>query len=174
MITLSRIFPNGLHQTLVTGGLGMALFTAFGAGAVAAELPKTGPISVTFTCSGTYKVVEVGKDRWASTYDFTEVQMNADPKDPFPNMSGDCLGMAMGRKESGYCTRTDADGDKIFEHWEGENFEAGGGKGTAKYLGGTGKYAGIEAQYEYDYMSLPAKEPAFHCLGTSKGSYKLP
>ena len=58
----------------------------------------------------------------------------------------------------------------IFERWQ----DVDTGKGTATYLGGTGKYAGITGTLEYDYVMLPSPEGTLHLAGKTRGSYKLP
>lgn len=46
--------------------------------------------------------------------------------------------------DKGFCTFSDADGDRIFTEFTGALVPEGGGQGTNEIRGGTGKYAGIQ------------------------------
>ena len=58
---------------LSTFALGMTL--AFGAAALAADLPKEGAFSGTFSGAGTYKAYPVGKERLLLVFDDNDLQL---------------------------------------------------------------------------------------------------
>jgi len=159
-----------LYNKSVASALGLALFAAAGVQAMAGELPKKGTFAGTFVHEAKAKAIELGKDQWGWTV-FGRIATMSDSGDGlWHNMSGDCLGMGVGDQGSGYCRHADSDGDMIFERWE----ESVIGKGTGTLLGGTGKFAGIEAKFEYEYVLLPSPEGTQHLAGKKRGSYKLP
>ncbi|WP_299624784.1 hypothetical protein [Pelagibius sp.] len=138
--------------------------------ALAGDLPKAGSFSATFVNEGRTEAVQIGKDEWSWTFFGRIATVNESGAGPWHNMSGDCLGMGIGEQSSGYCRLSDADGDMIFEHWT----ESVAGKGTSKVSGGTGKFEGIEATFEYDYVLLPSSEGRVHLVGKKRGRYTLP
>ena len=176
MVTLSRIFGKGLHKTALASALSLALFAAFGASALAGELPKQGTHSLTWTFSGPYTAIEIGEDQWAWSSTYTLIIWNDAGEGFFHDMSGICVGMGSEEPEapftdSGYCSYVDADGDKIFTHW----YETEADKGTQILLGGTGKYAGVQGGDTYEYVYTPdAPEGVFNGYGHAEGSYTLP
>lgn len=177
MLTSLKPFDKGLLKTPKALALAVALWAAFGAAALAGELPKKGTYSTSWTFSGSYTAVEIGEDKWASSSRFTLVIGNDAGKGVFHDMSANCVGMATDERElapftdSGYCSYVDADGDKIFEYW----YEKETGKGAATLLGGTGKYAGIQGSDTYQYVYTPgAPHGTLDGYGHTKGSYTLP
>ena len=177
VFTLLKPFDKGLLKTAKASALGLALCAAFGAAALAGELPKKGTYSISWTASGPYTAVEIGEEKWAWSSRFTVVIWNDAGEGIYHNMSANCVGMGTNERElapftdSGYCSYVDADGDKIFEYY----YEKETGKGTTTLLGGTGRYAGIQGSDTYEYVSTPdAPQGTFNQIGHSKGSYTLP
>jgi hypothetical protein len=170
-----------INRRAIASGVGFALVT-LSPGVAAQELAKQGAFSATYTVSGTSKTTAVGKDRAAYTNEFMMVLSNDAGKGFLHNMTARCIGFGLSdatagtRKGTGYCTFVDADKDQIFEEWEGETSGRGSPfKGKAKWLGGTGKYTGMEGIYDFESTSLiPAAEGTFQAIGKKRGSYKLP
>ena len=171
MMRLKSIFGRGLHKTALASALSLVLFAAFGASALAGELPKQGTYSLTWTFSGPYTLLEVGEDEWAWISNFTLVIWNNAGEGIYHDMTGDCIEIGgPERQTSGYCTYTDADGDKIFEAYTEEEE----GKGHDTLTGGTGKYAGLQGGGKYEYAFTPdTPEGTFHGYGHTEGSYTL-
>ncbi len=176
MTRLTRMLRSRFHMTALASGLSLALFAAFGASALAGELPKQGTFSVTWTFSGPYTAIEIGEDQWAWSSTYTLIIWNDAGEGFFHDMSGICVNMGSEEPEapfpdSGYCNYEDADGDKLFEYY----YQTEEGKGTAIQLGGTGKYAGVQGSDTYEYVYTPdAPEGVFNGYGTAEGSYTLP
>ncbi len=170
MITSSGIYGRAFRKAAITCA-GLLLCAAFGGSALAGDLPKQGTHSYSWTFSGPYEVIQVGEDEWAWVAHYTMASWNDAGEGLFHNMSGDCIGVGLGEEESGYCTYVDADGDMIFEAWQG----TGAGTGTDTLLGGTGKYVGLQGTAEYEYVYFPDNpEGTFLGKGHSEGSYTLP
>jgi len=176
MMRLKSIFGGSLHKTALASALSLVLLAAFGASALAGELPKQGTHSISWTFSGPYTAIEIGEDQWAWSSTFTIVVWNDAGEGLYHDMSANCVGMGSEEPDapftdSGYCSYVDADGDRMFEYWT----ETGEGKGTDTLLGGTGKYAGIQGGGTYEYSYTPdAPEGTFNGYGHTKGSYTLP
>ena len=175
MTRLTRMLRSRLHKTALASALSLALFAAFGASALAGELPKQGTYSVTWTFSGPYTAIEIGEDQWAWSSTYTLIIWNDAGEGFFHDMSANCVGLGSEAEdapftETGYCSYVDADGDQLFEYY----YETEEGKGTSTRLGGTGKYAGAQGTDTYEYVLTPdAPEGVFNGYGHSEGSYTL-
>ena len=71
----------------------------------------------------------------------------------------------------GYCTLTDADGDKIFGDWSGGGPLTGEIKGNLKMTGGTGKYSGIKGGLDFQCKGV-GTDDQLSCK--QQISYELP
>ena len=172
MMTLSSIFGRGLHKTALASALSLVLFAAFGAGALAGELPKQGTFSVTFTESGTCTTIEVGGGDLVYGCEATGITTDPAGKGFLHNVTYHCVSLETPGRADGYCLFTDVDGDTMFEHWWATS-EMEEGAFAAAFTGGTGKYEGIEAPYEGEYIYLSDAGGLYHIFGHKRGSYKL-
>jgi hypothetical protein len=123
--------------------------------AAGAPLPQTGSTSFSgyFACRqlDAIDMGEAGSQNVAECVGITK--NNSDPK-LFDNMSVRCLEDGETRvgayKYSGWCTQTDADGDKLFTSYTGQE------SGPVAYIGGTGKYKDISLQGTWTVHDAPA------------------
>jgi hypothetical protein len=99
----------------------------------------------------------------------------------FHNMSSQTIGVICFDKGVGkllaYMVMTAPDGDKVFVEMKEDKTlpPPNPNKGTGKYLGGTGKFAGIEGTLEYSrYYTRPSKEGVGQAVGHSKTTWKIP
>ncbi len=99
MFTSLKPFDKGLLKTAKASALGLALCAAFGAAALAGELPKKGPYSISWTASGPYTAVEIGEEKWAWSSRFTVVIWNDAGEGIYHNMSANCVGMGTNEQE---------------------------------------------------------------------------
>jgi hypothetical protein len=144
---------------------------AFTTAAIAADLPKEGTYSGTYSNPGTYKAYPVGKERVA-------VSWEAD------GATWHCFGLedvASGTQQwHGYCILTDPAGDQIMtsviseKHTQDtKNFGA-----TGTFTAGTGKFTGIEGGVTFlchnnaEFRTATAGTYVF--LADLKAGYKLP
>jgi hypothetical protein len=124
------------------------------------------PVALAAPCAGTninhtvtWSPSEIGKGGKLSILRFTSVIVSDDPGAPFHLASGECVGSFLfgpdGKimLEGGYCARQDKDGDVLNEEWAG----TGGGKGTSKVVGGTGKFA--NSRWSFNWQHTPLRAP---------------
>ncbi len=71
----------------------------------------------------------------------------------------------------GYCTLTDADGDKIFGDWSGGGPVNGDIVGHVNMTGSTGKYAGIQGSLDFQCRGVGTDDQLF-C--TQQVEHELP
>lgn len=143
-----------------------------------AEMAKEGTGSGTTYYTSTYQVLAQGKLYIQINYDARGVSAIEDETSPFYGASCQCVGavkVVRGEsKESGLCTFTRPDKDKIFMSYEGTG-KGGVAKGNYILVGGTGKCEGITGNGEWARTSLqgPVKG-AGASFSKSTGSWKIP
>jgi hypothetical protein len=145
------------------------------------EMAKEGTDSGTDFASGTWTAVALEEGTYFVTWEQKGVGLSDSGEGPLHNMSSNCSGINLYVKGvgsvMGYCVETAPNGDKILLQVIQENRKPGPGlqKGKYKYIGGTGKFAGIEGGGEYtSYSVQPAAEGTYQTVGKYKSSYKLP
>jgi hypothetical protein len=77
-----------------------------------------------------------------------------------------------------YCTHTDTDGDRVYTHNFIEQDVAGvgtsGGGRKMVFIGGTGKYKGIQGQAPYEAIYAPKMEGLLMGHTVATGEYRIP
>ena len=147
--------------------------------AVGGELAKEGAVSGKMYSSVTGSILAMGDERLQMTYESSGVMVD-DSGNGFPhNAAFFALGSLHAIKgkfeESGFTVLTPPDGDKIYSTFKGSGTFGKPVKGTWTYVGGTGKYTGIEGSGEYTRHSLQnAAEKIWTSVTLSRGNYKLP
>jgi hypothetical protein len=159
--------------------LGTAMF--FGFAAMAAELPKEGTFSATYSSFGTFKSSQIGKSKYLGTWDENGLTVG---KGLVDHLTWHCFGLGDTTdgmtQDKGYCVGTDPDGDHIAmdiasdgrHAWDAKSFGASG-----TFTAGSGKYAGITGIYTW-VVHAPefraATEGTYLNYSPGEGSYKLP
>ena len=145
------------------------------------EMAKEGTDSGHSIAVGTWKLFPVEEGTFFSTWEQKGVYLNDSAEHPIHNISQNCAGISLYVKGvgtvMGYCIGIAPNGDKIFFQVTQENqkLEPGPQKGKYKFIGGTGKFTGIESEGEYtSYDVQPSEEGTYQSVSKSKGSYKLP
>ena len=144
------------------------------------EMAKEGLLSGTNTYAGTHKMIALDKERFILVYENMGVRASDNGESPFHGMSTRNQGImyfekGVGRLR-GYLISIDKDGDKIITELTEENSQLGGPptSGTGKIIGGTGKFKGIQGEYEYTRQNLrPIAEGTHQAVSKFKGTYKL-
>lgn len=150
---------------------------SLGAWAEEGALAKQGQFSGKFGWWAIGKVYATGKDQFYWNGEFNGTFFNDSGAGFLHGTSWICPGFNELRSgvsvaSGGRCVATDMDGDKAFATWEG-----GQGtvpmkfNGTAQFVGGTGKYAGIQGRWTFNASAVPTTEQGF---GLFKGDWKLP
>jgi hypothetical protein len=158
----------------------LAAIAVFGivASATAADLSKEGAFKGTYTAVGNYKSTKVG-DRALNVFDEIGVQTTNGFGD---HMTFHCWGTAeIANGESsnqGYCVGTDPSGDLIEAKFGLDKHPAGkAAKGSASYLAGTGKFAGITGTIALAVHAAefrPITDGTYVANVDLDGHYKLP
>jgi hypothetical protein len=154
------------------------LSVAFGLVAYA-QMAKEGTFAGTNSYAGTYKVTALDKDRLVISYEFTGTQVEDSGQGPLHGMSTHNTGIQYIEKGVGktraYMTWMDKDGDKIlWEATEDASQLAGPITGTAKIIGGTGKFMGMQGSMEYTRRSMrPVADGTTQAIAKHKGTWKM-
>jgi hypothetical protein len=146
-----------------------------------AQLPKEGLISSVSAYSGTFKMLAMGQERVQITYETLGVIMSDTGEGIFHNAAFRCIGAMHVVKgafddDSGFCVATRPDGDQAFQTYKAAGRLGTPVKGTAVWVGGTGKLTGIQGTSEFTRFNTlkPAAEGTFQGYNRMKSSYKLP
>lgn len=136
-------------RTIICAGL-LAIFCAAPAVALGAKCAGTN-INNTVTWGPT----EIIKGTTLSILRITSVIVSDDSSAPFHLASGECVGSFLKSPDgktsvSGFCARKDKDGDVLNEEW----VSSGGGVGTSKLVGGTGKFAKSTGTMQWQHTPL--------------------
>jgi hypothetical protein len=155
---------------------------AFGAAALAADLPKQGTDSFTAVWVATsLNLIQQGNRTFAS-YEIDGVTRNDAGAPMFDSFGQRCIGFAElldnePQHGLGTCTFTDRVGDHIFGRYSsGKGNSKDGEHGTYELIGGSGKFAGITGSGEYFNPMLPIKadDKALRGVVPHKITWKLP
>ena len=152
---------------------------AMGTLVMAADLPKEGTLSGTYTSFGSYKVLKVG-DRSFTIFDETGGQVTNGFAD---HLTVHCWGTGEEingvTANHGYCVGIDPAGDQLALTFSGEKYTVKDliSKGTTTYVSGTGKFAGVSGTASYTNHAREFKaltEGTYVDYVTFEGNYKLP
>ncbi len=140
---------------------------------------KEGSLSGTVTYAGNHKFYPLDKERVVMVYENMGVRVSDSRKGPFHGMSTRNVGVmyfenGVGRLR-GYILNVDKDGDKmIMELTEEASQLAQPTSGTAKIIGGTGKFKGIEGNMEYTRRGMrPVEKGTHQAISRGKGTWKI-
>jgi len=145
-----------------------------------AQIPKEGAQSYVIGYSGTYKTVAMGQERIQVTYEVLGVIISDASDCILQNASLRCIGsyhVIKGTYEddTGFCVCTRPDGDQLFTTYKARGARGAVGKGTVAYVGGTGKFIGIQGSGEFSRINVrPAAEGTLQGYNRVKDQYKLP
>ncbi len=147
--------------------------------AFADEMAKEGSITGKLYMTGTFKVLPMGKERLQMNIEGAGISVDDTGKGFSHNAAIYILGALHAVKgtteETGFMVITPTDGDKVYATYKASGTLGKTAKGTWTYVGGTGKYVGIEGTGEFTRYSLQyAKEGVFTSMSLTKGNYKLP
>lgn len=159
--------------------MGLVLLAAFALDAEA-QIPKEGTVSATASFSATFKALPMGQERVQITYEVMGIATSDTGEGLLHNASFRCLGALHAVKgdyndDGGFCVYTRPDGDQVFQTYKATGKMGVSGKGTATFVGGTGKLTGIQGSSEFTRFNVrPAAEGTFQGYQRAKGQYKLP
>ncbi len=144
-----------------------------------AALQNTGTFEGSWTVTGTAQTLNLGESRSASILRLRGTIVVQSTGGLARALQSDCVGLRLEDGDTsgvGRCVWTDSDGDLVFSELtgalKGEFSEVRG-----LFVGGTGKYAGLEGSYEFRwrYFRGIEEEGTIHGYSASlTGSWKLP
>ena len=143
------------------------------------EMAKEGAIIGKNYLSGTSKILAMGQERLQMNYEGGGVNVD-DTGKGFSHLAAayvmGTLHAVRGEfEETGFMVITPTDGDKIYATYKGSGTLGKPVKGTWTWVGGNGKYAGIEGTGEFTRHPLQnATEEMWTSMSLTKGNYKLP
>jgi len=153
------------------------------AGASAEELAKEGRYTVQYTGTNPapMKPIAIGNNREMLVTNAVMSAINESGSGFLHDMTGRCSGWviidtAAGAFEShGYCNYADKDGDQVFEQYDWPmQPRSSSTYGTGKWIGGTGKYSGLQGTITLKGRFLkPAVEGITQGAGQKIGTYKI-
>jgi hypothetical protein len=145
-----------------------------------AEMAKEGTTSGKITWIAHFTMLPTGKERVQINYEAYGVALSDTGEGLLHNASGYVVGSTHSFKghyedDSGSGIFTRPDGDKIFFTYKAAGISGKVGKGSTTYVGGTGKFAGIQGSGEFTrYMLQPIKKGAIGAsLNISKSHWKI-
>ena len=168
-----------MKRVIVASILSFVFLFAFGMVAYC-EMAKEGSFSGTNTYAGSHKIIPLDKEHFVLTYENFGVRVSDSKEGPFHGVSTHNVGImyfenGVGRL-TGYFFMIDKDGDKAIMELTEEESQLGPkpNSGTAKFIGGTGKFKGIEGTMEYTRRNMrPAAEGTHQAISRSKGTWKI-
>lgn len=144
-----------------------------------AALQNTGTFKGSWTATGTAQTLDLGESRSASILRLRGTIVAESTGGLARALQSDCVGLRLQDGDMsgiGRCVWTDSDGDRVFSEVTGA-LAGEVSKVHGLFVGGTGKYTGLEGAYElkWRYFRGVEEEGTIHGYSASlTGSWKLP
>ena len=145
------------------------------------SLPKEGSGSLTAYITSTWKVLTLGpgQERTQGTYEGPGVATNDAGQGFMHNVAARCLGSWYAEKgafeEHGSCLYVDRDGDQVYTRYRAEGGPGLPTRSKGNFVGGTGKYSGIQGSTDATRSSLRSTmDGTGASISKVTYSYKLP
>lgn len=168
-----------MKKTILASVLSLVLLVAFVPNAKA-QMAKEGAYSGTYGISATIlKALAMGKERVQMNYEYMGAYTSDTGEGFLHNSSIRGVGTLHAVKGifegNGFHVATDLDGDQAFYVYKSTGTLGRGEKGTLTWVGGTGKYIGIQGSGEFTFTPVrPATEGTIQGIVKEKGHWKLP
>lgn len=168
-----------VRSSMSTHRLACSLFVLIAAASAASAaraqtLPKQGNIEATYTAAGTdVRNIGISGDDAVYLFESTLLMTNNTRSPLMQNVTARCVetGFSAG-KATGFCVYADKDGDKFVETF---SYQGGSTNGKGTLVFGTGKYKGIEGQFDWQQvLALPSDKGTYNYVGKKTGSYRIP
>jgi hypothetical protein len=157
-----------------TTGFALGVAVLFAGEVRAEELTKSGTGTIHSAYKGTGTITEVAEKRlhWVGTW--SGVSFNDEGRGFLHRMAWNCPAVTDIDKGAvsvrGLCVLTDAEGHKIHGSWVNQASPGAESLGKFDIAGGTGKYAGIEGQWDIRCISITPDSVTCR----QKYSYRIP
>jgi hypothetical protein len=156
----------------------IALFVTL-APVVSAEMPKEGSTAGKTCWITKYNMLPMGNERVQINYEGWGVSVSDTGEGLLHNASGHVVGGLLSVKgvyenDSGLACFTLPDGDQIFLTYKTSGAAGKTGKGAFIYVGGTGKFVGLQGRGEFTrHMLRPPAEGFGASISVSKSQWKI-
>jgi len=123
-----------------------------------AALGEWRPFEGTWTASGSRRTLRLGQERRASTVDLSGSVLLAGQRGLGVGFQAEVVGLS--DSASGFvgrCVWTDERGDQVYSELRGE-FVGSGNRIVGTVVGGTGRWAGITGEYEFQWQYVIENE----------------
>jgi hypothetical protein len=147
------------------------------------DIPAEGRFSVTYVLINPtpFKPLPVGKDREVTMSATLATAVNDGGSGLLHNMAGRCITLSTLDKAAktldirGYCNYADRAGDQVYEEFTTPSPQpiGSGMKINGKWIGGSGKYAGLSGEFEITNSGNLSAEGPTQSAGKKIGSYKI-
>jgi len=168
-----------MKKIILTSLLALAVLIAF-APFSNAEMAKEGSTSGKTYWITKYTVLPMGKGVVQINYEGWGITRSDTGKGLLHNASSHVVGGLLAVKgvyknDSGLCSFTRPDGDQVFTTYKASGVAGKTGKGTLTYVGGTGKFVGIQGSGEFTryHLGPPAKGFGASFI-VGKSNWKIP
>ena len=145
----------------------------------AAELHKSGEFKGSWTAVGSAQTLVLDETRSATILRLQGNITTESSAGLTPDLQSDCVGLNLKQAQRigvGRCVWIDTDGDRMISEISGV-LTGTVSKLRGLFIGGTGKYAGLEGDYEleWQYLSAIEEEGTINGYSTSlTGNWRLP
>lgn len=155
-------------RTCVLSAFALGAAMAFGAAAMAADLPPSGTIKMHTAQKAALQIVQVGEKHFMGSGNVWGVSYNDAGSGPLhmgtvlctvtlENLNGSFT-------DGGNCAVGDPGGtDKIFMVWSGKGTDKEGERGAGTLTGGIGRFAGIKGKITYECKFVEASQGLLAC-----------
>jgi hypothetical protein len=168
-----------MKKIIMTLALTVFLFVGFGLMAYA-EMAKEGSGSGIHYVITKSTVLPMGKGVVQINYEGWGINQSDTGKGLLHNASSHVVGglllvKGVYKNDSGVCSFTRPDGDQVFMTYKTSGVAGKTGKGTITYVGGTGKFVGIQGGGEFTRHHLRPPAKGFGAsLNVVKSNWKIP
>jgi len=167
-----------MRKIIVSSILAAAILVAF-IPLVNAEMAKEGSTSGKTYWVTKYTILPMGKGLAQINYEGWGVAVSDAGEGLLHNASSHVVGGLLAIKgvyknDSGLVSLTRPDGDKIFLKYDTSGVAGKSGKGTFTYVGGTGKFVGIQGSGEFTRHMLRPPDKGFgSSISVTKSNWKI-
>ena len=167
-----------MKKIILTSILTFVLLVAFGPMAYA-EMAKEGSTSGKTYWITKFTIFPMGKELAQINYEGWGVAVSDTGEGLLHNASSHVVGgllvvKGLYENDSGLVSLTRPDGDKIFLKYKTSGVAGKSGKGTLTYVGGTGKFVGIQGSGEFTrHMLRPPAKGFGASFSVTKSNWKI-
>lgn len=139
-----------MKRTAARLALGITLAAASGAAGAAHWTEREGTFLADWDVTGTVHIIEMGDMGVMAAGGHTGTVTIQSSEGPVRAFETDCIAFADEQSSGSRCVWTDPLGDQLFVSIQGTGL-AGMGRSRGTFVGGTGRYEGIQGNFNFDW-----------------------